>query len=259
MKMSHELQTAIRAAQEAGKIQLQHFGKPLQKTMKIKKDFATPVDFACEKKILGVLQQEFPDHGILSEEKGEIASDSDYRWIVDPLDGTIAYAFGLPFFGVMIALQKKQELQLGVVFKPFEKQVLVAEKNKGTFVNGQLARVSNTQTIEDAHVWYGGIQYPLNNYPQALTEILNKAAYRTTVPWIEGLTPLIQGNVDVYLGDSTHLWDIAAPKIIVEEAGGVFSNYRNETQLEKIDGIVVANPVLHKKTMEIFAQPGASR
>jgi len=150
MKTSHELETAIRAAKTAGEIQLKYFGKPLEKTMKGPKDFVTKVDIECEKAILSILQKEFPDYGILSEERGKIEGNSDYRWIVDPLDGTIWYANGLPSFGVLITLEKNLETQLGIVFQPAQSEMLVAQKNKGTELNGQRVRASKRKKIEEA-------------------------------------------------------------------------------------------------------------
>ncbi len=257
MKTSHEFETAIRAAKTAGAIQMKYFGKPLEKTMKDGNDFATKADFESEKAILSILQKEFPDYGILSEEKGESKSDSDYRWLVDPLDGTICYSYGFPFFGVLIALEKKQKLELGVVYQTFQNEALTAQRNKGCFLNGKRIQASKRAELKEAFLGYNGIRDQLKNYPEQFRKLLNAANWRTGVPSLQGTISLCSGQLDIFLQSTGKYgimkpWDTAAIKIAIEEAGGVFSNYRGEKELDKIDFWLGANQKLHPKVIEQF-------
>lgn len=263
--------TAIRAAKEAGKIQLKNFQKPLQKTMKGEqhsvsnfRDFATNVDFECEKAILKILQKDFPDYGVLSEEQNEIVSDSNYRWLVDPLDGTVWYAYGLPAFGVMIALEKNQKLELGVLFQPYQNKLLVAQKGKGTYLNGKRVFVSNRKDIGDALVGYHTVRYPLKEFGSQFGALLDKTYWRTGIPWLQGTEYFCNGTLDLFFtggGKNAIMkrWDAAPLKIVCEEAGGVFSNYYGESELEKINAIMMATPQLHKKVLKILHEKEQSK
>lgn len=263
MKMSHELETAIRAAKAAGEIHLKYFGKPLEKIMKGPKDFVTKVDLESEKMILSILQKEFPNYGILSEEKGEIKANSDYRWVVDPLDGTVWYANHLPSFGILITLEKNLETQLGIVFQPAQSEMLTAQKNKGTELNEQRVRVSERKKIEEAFLGYHGIRFQLKHYDHGFRKLLETSYWKTGIFGLQGLTYICKGVLDIFL-DSSMLqqkgvpidcWDIAAKKMVVEEAGGVFSNYRGETNLDKIDAPVMTNKPLHKPVIDALNEP----
>ncbi|MBU0635835.1 hypothetical protein KKE06_02305 [Candidatus Micrarchaeota archaeon] len=247
---SHELETAIHAARAAGEIQVKNIGNPLEKTMKGVKDFVTQVDIACEKKILSILQKEFPNHGFLMEESREIKSDSDYRWIIDPLDGTLPYARGLSFSGVLIALQKKQELELGVIHRPFQNQLVYAQKNKGCYYDKKKAHVSNKTRLEESHLACSGVTFAINQYPQGFKKLLNLVHWRTTLPWLESVVQVCQGNADLVTGGPGKLWDLAAPKIIIEEAGGIFSDYQGNTKLEEIKGFIASNGKVHEQFVQ---------
>ncbi|MFH0954698.1 MAG: inositol monophosphatase family protein [Candidatus Micrarchaeota archaeon] len=257
MKFSHELETAIRATKAAGKIQMKYFGKPLEKKMKEKNDFATQADFESEKAIIKILQKEFPDYGILSEEKGETKGNSDYHWIVDPLDGTVCYSYGFPFFGVLIALEKKQKLELGVVYQTVQNEALAAQRNKGCFLNGKKVQVSKRAELQEAFLGYNGIRDQLKKYPEQFRNLLNAANWRTGVPSLQGTISLCSGQLDIFLQSTGKYrimkpWDTAAPKITIEEAGGVFSNYRGEKELDKIDFWLATNQKLHSKVIQIL-------
>lgn len=254
MKISHELETAIKAAQKAAEIQRQNFQKPVQKTMKGPKDFATQTDFACEKAILEILKKEFPDYGVLAEESGQHETESEYEWIIDPLDGTILFAFGVPTFGSFIALRKKNELQLGVTIQSVSQEVLFAEKNKGAYYNNQKIAFSKTQELKDSYLFHAGISKPLREYPQTFNRLVQTVSYPSSTNWLQGLFPVCRGKADILLGTTMSTWDRAAPKIIIEEAGGILSDYQGKTALENNSGTVIANPILHQKLIALFAE-----
>lgn len=261
MKLSHELQTAITAAKAAGNIHLKYFQKPLHKTMKGTKDFATQADLQAEQAIVKILQKEFPDYSILSEEAGNLGAESQSRWIVDPLDETIWYSAGFPVFGVLIALEKKGKLELGVVFQPHPNYMLFAQKKKGTFLNNQRVHCSKRNRLANAFIGYHGIRFALNQYRHGFETLLSKAYWRTGIPNLPALQFVCSGVLDVFLNcPNPHgktiikPWDIAAHKIILEEAGGVFSNYHGETELNQINATVLTNGALHSKVIRILKE-----
>ena len=260
MKLSHELETALHAAKEAGKIHMKYFGKPLQKQFKAPQDMVTQVDFECEKKIKSILQKEFPDYGIIAEESGTTQTTSDYQWIIDPLDGTFYYSRGIPSFAVLIALKKKETIELGILGQSAQHQMLCAQKNKGTFLNGQRIFVSKQKQWNGALLGYNEVRFQLEYHPKPFQQLLNSVVWRTGTTPLNGFKYLCQGTLDVFLysyvryqpNKPMQIWDIAAPKILVEEAGGIFSNYQGETSLNKIDAVIAGNPALHKKTLQFF-------
>ena len=255
MKFSHELSTAIRAAKAAGAIQLRHFGRPLKKTMKIGVDFATQVDFACEKAVLGILQKDFPEYGVLSEEIGEIPSDSDYRWIVDPLDGTLPYARGLDSFGALVSLQKKDTIELGVIFRPQQKELLFAQSGRGAFLNGGRLKVSRVNRLSEASVSYQDIRFANRVCPEGFNELLSQAGLVLGMPWLDSINALGRGQMDIQVGYAAHLWDFAPAQIIAKEAGGIFSDYNNNCSLSKGPGCLTTNGRLHKKVLKFLHEP----
>lgn len=262
MNPSHELEIAITAAQEAGKIHMKYFQKPLQKTMKENgryADFATQADFEAETLITRLLQKEFPDDGILAEENGTTNGKNNRRWIVDPLDGTIIFARGIPFFGVMIALEEKNRLELGVIYYPATHTTLYAERGKGSYRDEKKIHFSNTHKLDESLLGYNSVRYLLNEFPRPLSNLLNAVHWRLGLPWLTGLQLASQGNIDIYLGSYQQgarkvmePWDIAAQKIIAEEAGGKVSNNEGKTRLDELDSLVMANPILHQQVMQIL-------
>jgi myo-inositol-1(or 4)-monophosphatase len=262
--MSHELETAIRAARAAGKIQMKYFGKPLKKTAKKNRfyaDFATRADFESEKEIIRILQKEFPNYGILSEEKGLIHGNEESRWIIDPLDGTIMHSRGIPFFGVLMALQQKKRLEVGVIHCPFQQETIFAQWNRGCFWNGKRVFVSKTKKLEEAILTYNTIRLLLSQRNTGFQELLGKAYWRTGIPSLLATQLVCRGKTDIYVGSYQqatpcfiHPWDVAAKKIAVEEAGGILSAFNGKTELEKLDSVVITNPLLHSKVIRILNQ-----
>ena len=127
-------QTAIKVAKEAGKIQSKYFGKDIKKKTKKDDSFFTKADIESTKKIRKIILKQFPAHNILCEELGGSNKKSEYRWIVDPLDGTHNFIMNNPLFGVSIALEYKKEVILGVIYFPHFDQLYYAEKGKGSFL-----------------------------------------------------------------------------------------------------------------------------
>ena len=139
---------AIKAAKEAGKIILNYYLKNVNAfSKKNTYDLVTKADIDAESKIITILKDKFPEHSILTEESGEERNESDYLWIIDPLDGTNNFYHKFPMFCVSIALYKKGKPLIGVVFDPIKKELFSAEKNKGAYLNDKQIKVSSTNSL----------------------------------------------------------------------------------------------------------------
>ncbi|MFX0211540.1 MAG: inositol monophosphatase family protein [Candidatus Hodarchaeota archaeon] len=145
---SQFLHVAIEASRKAGKILLELFNKELKVSFKTDHSIVTEADLKAESIIINLVKDNFPRHSILSEESGKESQDSDYLWIIDPLDGSTNFFVRNPFFAVSIGLLHKHKPILGVVYAPIQDELFVAENNKGAYVNDKIITVDETATLE---------------------------------------------------------------------------------------------------------------
>ena len=254
MEKSRELETAISAAKKAGKIILERMESRKVAELKGREDLSTDSDIESEKAIIRILEKEFPGHSILSEESKPKEKNSEFTWIIDPLDGTKNYFRKLPLFTVSIALAMEKEVVLGVVFDPSAKRLYCAEKGKGAFLNGKKIGVSKTKSLDEAIMFfdYGHLE-------KAELKALNKMAGKVQYVMNLGLGSLglcyvAQGGYDAYIGGiRTKIMDIAAGVIIAQEAGAEITGKKGEkVDLFKSREIIASNGLLHKGLLEIF-------
>jgi myo-inositol-1(or 4)-monophosphatase len=254
MEKSKELETAISAAEEAGKIILEKMGSSKVVKLKGQADLSTDADIESENAIIAVIERDFPDHNILSEETGKKEKGSKSTWIVDPLDGTKNYFRKFPFFTVSIALARGKEIVLGVVFDPSAKRLYHAEKGRGAFLNGERITVSKTKSLDKAIV-----SFDYGHLEKAALEHLNKMAgkvyrIRNLGNGSLGLCYFSQGGYDAYISSiGTKIMDIAAGTLIAQEAGAEITDKKGEkVDLFKSTQIITSNGFLHKGLLEIF-------
>ena len=203
-------------------------------------DLVTEIDKKSEEIIVNFINTNYPDHGILAEETGASRSDADYRWVVDPLDGTTNYAQGLPIFAVSIALQHKQETILGVVYCPVTDQLFSAVKGQGAFLNGERLQVSSKTGLSEC-VLATGFPYdiaenPANNIAYFSQIVLKARAVRRMGAAAYDLALVAAGRFDGYWELNISLWDAAAGILLIEEAGGLVVPFRNDRGLSIIAG-----------------------
>src|SRR5919206_1526523 len=148
------LNFAIQTARDAGRVLAEKFGRAIQITNKGDIDLVTEADLAAERLIVERIRSHHPRHAILTEEAGDVVAvggaESDYKWIVDPLDGTTNYAHGYPSFCVSVALERAGTIELGVIYDPLREETFAAEKGSGAALNGRRVRVSDTDDLNDA-------------------------------------------------------------------------------------------------------------
>lgn len=252
------LKTAISAARSAAKILMDNFGKisPNDIRRKSANDFLTFVDEEAEKKIIETIHQSFPSHAILAEESGLSEETSEYEWIIDPLDGTTNYIFGVPIFAVSIGVRYNKKLRLGVVLDPVKNELFYAEKNKGAFLNGKPIHTSTNQRLEEC-LFATGFPFKFKEY---LTTYLNcfhdifmqcNGARRMGSAALD-LSYVACGRFDFFWEVGLNPWDIAAGSVIIDEAGGQVSDFWGKDNHFKNGFYVATNGVIHNHILEII-------
>ncbi len=244
--MAHEkqLKAAIGAAKAAGKVLLKHYGTGLTKKMKGKLDFATQADLESQALIKRSLASAFPGYSFLGEEdKSHSADYGGYKWIVDPLDGTINYALGLPWFCVSIALAKDGEPVVGVLYQPLSRELFTATKGGGAFLNGKRISVSK-KPLEELALGIS-ISHLRNNTLRVVKHLpfLQPACLRirSIGSIAEEVCNVASGRFGAYYNLISTPWDFSAAKVVVEEAGGVASDIEGKHWRPDSPNILVAN------------------
>jgi len=246
-------QLAIKAAKEAGKILMQYYRKGIKGKVKFADNLVSKVDLESERKIIGLIKSKYPEHSILSEEGGGKKGNS-YKWIIDPLDGTHNYLYGIPLFGTSIALEYNGEVMLGVIYLPYYNQLFVAEKGKGAFLNNKRIKVSKTNKLKKAMVLYdGGLQRDKKIKLKALAKLVDSVfRIRILGAACASLTYIANGDADIYMEHSTNPWDIAAGLLIIEEAGGKVTGLDGRKHDLSEKGFVASNGKLHNNIIRII-------
>lgn len=256
---SQELRVCVQAAWKAGQLLKGGFGTDYaiaQKTAK--NDLVTAYDHASEELITSFLRTRFPSFSFLCEERGHDARpDTDYCWIVDPLDGTVNFAHNIPVFCVSIALAKKEKILCGVIYQPNTEELFIAETGLGAYLNGKRLRVSNADKLDSAFV-STSLSFNLHKDPSVSIAKLGEMAnfgfpLRAIGSTALNMAYIAAGRFDAYwsLSGSVSAWDVAAGKLMIEEAGGRVSQCDGSTyHLYKESNILATNSLLHDETIK---------
>lgn len=223
--MSKQLDIAIEAAKEAGAFLRQHFENTdaLQVNEASQHDIKLELDVRSQTLITKILLGAFPEHALYGEEGLAGKQDSPWQWIVDPIDGTVNYFYGLPHFCVSIALRHEGETQLGVIFDPMTQELWTTERGKGTHLNGRPLSVSDREKLEEAVITVGfsktaaAMRQGLDRFQQLATSVRKVRIMGSAAL---GLAYVATGRLDAYIEGYINLWDIAAGVLMIEEAGG---------------------------------------
>jgi myo-inositol-1(or 4)-monophosphatase len=253
---SLETQAAVEAARAAGRILLRQCGRARGIRLKSAKDPVTAADVAAERCIRGRLRRRFPKIGYLGEE-GTRADGPDGRWIVDPLDGTMVFIAGLPFFAVCIALEREGRTDLGVLYLPRLDEMFVAERGRGAFLNGRRIHVSSTTRLRHCMIalWHDDSVWG----NRALCERIAALALKVRNVRIFGagfaLASVAAGRLDGYWEQSAYPWDIAAGALIVAEAGGRVTDGGGRPLDINQPTILASNGRIHRRLVTALAAP----
>ncbi len=267
MKLTHSLHNipqeyqsfltaALAMAESAGNIHMQYFRKrDLEQTTKLNdSDVVTIADKKAEALILDFIRRHFPEHGIISEESGRDHDEREWRWVIDPLDGTSNFAMGLPAFCVSIALEYKKEAVIGVVYAPYLGECFCAVKGAGAWLNGCKIHCSDKAEMSKAVVATGMPYDRNNNADNNLAEICRMAlrvrGIRRMGSAAIDLCYTAAGFFDAYWELNLNRWDVSAGQLIATEAGVIIEAIRSDRK----HSILASNPNLHAAMHEILFQ-----
>lgn len=248
----------LTAAREAGKLLMDNFGRGIEVEFKGKYDLVTEADRQSEALIVSLIRNQFPGHNILAEEGDYGCSDSDHRWIIDPLDGTTNYAHGFPWFAVSIALEVHGTLELGVVYNPYVDELYFARRGGGAFLNDRRIRVSAIETMERS-LLATGFAYDhkkciANNYDY-FSKFQKKAqACRRPGAASLDLASVAAGRFDGFWEMKLKPWDLAAGMLLVEEAGGRLTDFDGQPMTLASLECLASNRLIHDEMQEILQQ-----
>jgi len=252
---------AVRAARRAGSI-ISRAARDVELmtvTRKRHNDFVTEVDKAAERAIIEILHRAFPDHAILAEESGAqpgSAGESEYTWIIDPLDGTTNFIHGFPQYAVSIGLRHKGVLTQGVIYDPTKNELFTATRGRGAYLDERRIRVSKRAQLADALI---GTGFPFRDF-DGLDEYLSM--FRALTARTAGLRRagaasldiayVAAGRLDGFWEMGLSAWDMAAGALMVQEAGGLVGDFGGEPEYLDSGRIVCGNPKIFAQLLQII-------
>lgn len=256
MDMDHVIRVATRAAYKAGAVLREFQGNLTDIRKKGDIDLVTEADTASEALIIDTIQADFPDHAILAEESGETPKNSPFQWIIDPLDGTTNYAHGLPLFSVSIALAEDGNMQMGLVLNPATGELFCAAKGRGATLNGEPIQVSHTQTLQES-LLVTGFPYNLKKIMAPLMSRFSRClagcqGVRRLGSAAIDLCFLSCGRFDGFWEQNLNPWDTAAGLLIVEEAGGKVTDFKNQPFRVDMKEILATNGHIHQEMLPLL-------
>ncbi len=254
------LDVATRAAHRAGRLLAAHRGRPRTVGTKSSEiDLVTEVDRASERLLYQAIARRFPDHGFQGEEGGRSHPTAPYRWIVDPLDGTTNFVHGVPVFGISIALAHHEDIVLGIIHDPSQRETFTAIKGRGAWVNGRRIHVSRTRTLAKS-LLSTGFSAKFRTNPQPYLEWFWAFQSRCHAVRRMGSTALSLAYVacgwqDGFYEEDLKSWDIAAGLLLVKEAGGRVSDFHGRPVRLEDGRLVASNGSLHRQMLALLAHP----
>jgi myo-inositol-1(or 4)-monophosphatase len=217
-------------------------------------NLVTEVDHASEKVIINTIKEAFPQHQILSEECGELVQDSQYKWIIDPIDGTVNFANRIPICAISIGLECDGKIILGGIYNPFLNELFVAERGEGATLNGKRIVVSKRASVASACL-VTGFPHTFLDEPNGPLEVFSRFI-RKSVPVRRlgsaavDLAWVACGRFDGFFEHKLTAWDSAAGFLLVEEAGGKVTNFKGDPYSPYKPGIIASNGIIHDELVE---------
>jgi myo-inositol-1(or 4)-monophosphatase len=259
--MNAMLNIALKAARDAGRFIVQSSDRIQDSTIQLKgkSDYVTEIDKRAESHIVSIIHDAYPDHHILAEESGSNGNpNSDFQWIIDPLDGTTNYIHSIPHYAISIALTHKNKLEVALVYDPIKGEEFSAVRGKGAHLNGKRLRVSSQKDLQDAVI---GTGFPFrpdqeNNmdhyFEQAKRIAKATAGIRRAGAASLDLAYVAAGRLDGFWENGLQPWDMAAGILLIQEAGGMVSDEGGGNDFMKKGNVVCANPRLFKPLLQLL-------
>ena len=260
--MAEFLETAASIAREAGALIASYHSRGIGFELKGDYDLVTEADRASESLIVERLRNHFPTHSVVAEEGGGTEGASEYRWYVDPLDGTTNFAHGFPMFNVTLALERAGELIAGVIYDPIHEEMFTAEAGGGAFLNNHRIHVSKVARVHDALVATG---FPsrkrhenVNVHFYYQLAMMSHGVRRAGAAALD-LAYVACGRLDAFWEFGLNPWDMAAGVLLVREAGGTASGMHGEPFSLRGPQMLADNALIHQPMLEVFAEIFAGR
>ena len=251
------LNIAVRAARSAGAIIAQYADRvdSINFDSKSENDFVSDVDRAAEEEIIRILHKAYPEHGFLAEESGLHEKASDYQWIIDPLDGTTNFKHGFYQFAVSIALRHKNKLEQAVVYDPMRQELFTASRGEGAQLNGKRIRVTKLTNLKGALLGTGIPFRSDTTYLDAYLDMLKAllpgtAGVRRAGSAALDLAYVAAGRFDGFWEFDLNAWDMAAGVLLIEEAGGLVTDFNGGFDYLENGNIVAGNPKVLKAILQ---------
>ena len=260
MKLSSaNINVMVKACRKAAKIIIRDFGEieNLQVSLKGPGNFVTNCDKKVETILIEQLQKARPNYSILSEEIGKITNDESFKWIIDPIDGTINFLHGIPHFAISIGLEHNNEIICGIDYDPIKDEMFTAEKGNGSYLNNQRMRVSSRSKLNDCIVFTGGPPRESKDRELTLKEY-NNFSSKVLVPIRKlgsaslDMAYVAAGRCDGFWQRNLNYWDIAAGIVLVKEAGGFVTDFIGENEYIQNRTILVTNSKINKEMIEVL-------
>jgi myo-inositol-1(or 4)-monophosphatase len=251
------IEDIIQIAREAGNIVKEGFGKNLQIEFKTNEsNLVTIYDKKSEEHIINFIRKKYPAHGILAEEGGDVFTGDEYLWVIDPLDGTTNYAHGVPIFSVSIGVVKNKETVAGVIYDVMQNEMYYAEKGGGTFLNGNRVSVSETNKLSRS-LLVTGFPYNIAQNPEGALDKFTKLiklsrGMRRLGSAAIDFCYVAKGVFDGFWEVHLHPWDICAGKLLVEEAGGIVTDFRGAEIDFYSKQICCTNKLIHEEMIKVL-------
>jgi len=254
--MNPVLTIAQRAALSAGRILLRHFDhlERLNVTTKQRNDFVSDADLQAEREIIQTLRKSYPHHAILAEESGAQPGQEEYEWVIDPLDGTTNFLHGIPHFAISIALRHRNRLEAALIYDPIRQEMFTASRGGSAQLNDRRIRVSGVATLENALLGTGfPFRHPLHQpaYLSMFSGLFGKCVeIRRAGAASLDLAYVACGRLDAFWEIGLKPWDLAGGALLVQEAGGLVSDFGGGNDFMQTGNIVAGNPKVFKGLLQ---------
>tara|TARA_Y100000590_G_scaffold249942_1_gene280815 strand:+ start:8672 stop:9463 length:792 start_codon:yes stop_codon:yes gene_type:complete len=258
---SANINVMVKACRKASKSLIRDFGEieKLQVSLKGPGDFVSTADKKVETIVIEELQKARPTYSILSEEVGEIKNDEEFKWIIDPIDGTANFLHGIPHFCISVGLEYNNEIISGIIYDPIKDEMFLAEKGNGSFVNNQRMRVSARSNVKNSIIFTGGPSFKSSAADRDLSfKEYMKFSSIVSIPIRKmgsaslDMAYVAAGRCDGFWQRNLNYWDIAAGIILIKEAGGFVTDFKGNNEYLKNKTLLATNSKITEEMVKIL-------
>ena len=253
------LEFSLKTVKKSEKITLKYFNKNIKHKIKKNKTPVTIADIKCENFLIEKINSKYPQHSLLTEETGVIDNGSDFKWIIDPLDGTKNFMRLYPFWGTLLALEWEGEVILGVISMPALGETIYAVKEGGCYYSGKKAKVSKVDKVKDSYCIFGSLEHIIPQpYSDNFLNVISSCSYSRGFGDCHGHSFVINGRAEFMVDPHVAPYDIAATKICIEEAGGLLTDINGNNGIYS-GSALISNGKVHDEVLKMLNSGFESR